>query len=89
MFELSQHSFSILPDGSFSKADGIVFKRVDELLSSMVKWVWKGALNSLSVFSRDPRSSKYKEEDGNFLVPPHGQSDFLYVPFKYADQFIS
>jgi hypothetical protein len=86
---LSKFSFSILPDGTFSKADGSVFKRVQQLVSTLEKWPrWKKEIKPLVTFTRDPRSNKYKEEDGSFLVPPFGQADFLYVPFKYADQFI-
>jgi hypothetical protein len=86
--EESLKSFSVLPDGTFSKADGSVFKKEDALFSTLKSWDWSRRMKAMLVFIRDPRSIKYREEDGSFLVPPHGQSDFLYVPFKYADQFI-
>jgi hypothetical protein len=85
---LSQFSFSILPDGTFSKADGSVFQGAHLLVPTLFKWRWPSLIDALSVYSRDPRSNKYKEEDGSLLVPPFGQADFLYVPFKHADQFI-
>ena len=38
--------------------------------------------------AKDPKSDKYRDEDGLILFPAARQADFLYVPIAYADEFI-
>lgn len=37
----------------------------------------------------DPASQPYREEDGSILFSPYAQSDFLFVPTKYTDEFVN
>merc|ERR1712150_82080 len=37
--------------------------------------------------AKDPDSAMYRDEDGSIFFPGKAQSDFLFVPTKYADEF--
>ena len=37
--------------------------------------------------AKDPKSSRYREEDGSLFIPAPGQADFFFVPTDYAEEF--
>ena len=72
----------------FKLLDGTPVETVEELLKSIGGWAhWPRCIQSFSHLYEDPRSAKYREEDGSFLVTRQEQSDFVYVPTKYATEF--
>ena len=87
---LNKLSYKIRPDGTFVKQNGYQTNNTNELLESLNDW-WHhpACLSSLSSVAHDPRSHRYRDDqDGSFMVPIKGQSDFFYVPMSLADAFI-
>jgi hypothetical protein len=88
---IARRSYNIHVDGTFSKPNGQRFFDQKSLMESMEPWLWnqKYCIPRLAELARDPRAAPFRESNnGSILVPPWEPSDFLFVPTKFAEDFI-
>jgi len=88
-------TYSIYRDGSLSQGTDQKFGTdQDALLRSLGPWPWHKdyCIPRLVNLAKDSRVDPYREKKGvgagSILIPPAEQSDFLYVPTAYAQDFI-
>ena len=85
---LNNVSYTIQPDGTFVKQNGVRANSTAQLMSTLNSWEHHpSCIRQFLNVIKDPRSQNYREEDGSFLVAGKGQSDFLYVPINLTDVF--
>ena len=88
---MSRRSYYIHPNGTFSKLNGESFGTQEALLQSLEPWPWnkRCCVSPLVELAKDPRAVPYLEDnEGPLLIPAWEQSDFLFVPTKFANSFI-
>jgi hypothetical protein len=87
---LAQNSFTIHPNGTYSKVDGTSYETFDQLVVSLKVWHWWTTADTYRLLMDDPDFEKYLEDDGSLLVPRpyYGKADVVYIPMKYADEYI-
>lgn len=83
--------YRAFPDGHFEPIDkNVSFESLDSMFRGRIRWyhAFKPYCSGGQILlAQDPSSLKYRESDGSMLFPQNGQSDFMFVPTKYADQF--
>lgn len=85
-------AFRVLSNGDFSVADG-TRSRDEHVVYKFHRankgwWVhWNKCVLQLRNVVLDPKSKELLEDDGSLIVPDRAQSDFLFVPTRYADRF--
>ncbi|CAB9505602.1 Probable glycosyltransferase [Seminavis robusta] len=91
---ISRRAYYVHPDGNYSKPNGQTFMDQTSLMESLEYWPWNPdyCIPPLAELARDSRMDPYRETDGDsvgsILVPPWEPSDFLFVPMKFADNFV-
>jgi hypothetical protein len=54
-----------------------------------VRYPIESCIPALVKLAADPRSKPYREDDDSLLINGYTQSDFLYVPTRIADEFMT
>ena len=83
-------SYKLHRNGWFSKPDGLKTNKTDRLKSTLQDWPHTGScMDSFRKVYNDPKTRAYNflEENDQFVVPPHGQSDFMLVPTALTEDF--
>lgn len=89
----NRSTYRIFPDGhleNFSKTAS--FNSIEEMYHRVPLQQWPTTILSYcgkgqTELAKDPDSAIYREEDGSILFSRFLQSDALFVPTKYADEF--
>jgi hypothetical protein len=90
--ELLQDGNAIIADLNIP-SERIFFENTDKMLQALeskVPWPWwPYCIPQISAIASDPRSKKFhRDEDGGLDIPWMGQSDFMFVPMRHAQDFI-
>ena len=90
---LNQFSYRIFPDGHVENFDKTVNlpNENEYRRSGTLTHMWhfhKLCLPNQANLVMDTESEQYREEDGSILFTPFTQADFMFIPTKYADEFI-
>jgi hypothetical protein len=89
----NKYSYRIFPDGhleNFSRTAS--FDSIEDMYHNLPLKQWPVTMSSYcglgqTELAKDPDSAIYREEDGSILFSRFLQSDALFVPTKYADEF--
>ena len=87
---LLSKSYSLHPNGWFSKLDGTYTNSSEWLKSTLNKWWFMThCMDSFRAVYNDPKTREYHylEENDRFFVPPHEQSDFMLVPTALTEDY--
>lgn len=92
-FSLNHFAYRIFPDGHLENFDKTAkFPDIGTLYRDLPLIQWFHTLaeyggKGQTRLAMDPASQPYREKDGSILFSPYAQSDFLFMPTKYADEF--